>query len=99
MTSVKQIKRGDRFWCLGQGLSEPALGTVVAITSNVGKQIGLEFDEPIGGHNCDGKGKQGYCLWVRTFDILTEDEYQAKLAADKATAAALEAEDLDVLTL
>lgn len=99
MTSVKSIQKGDRFWCLGQGLSQPAIGTVIALTSNLGKRIGLEFDDPIGAHSCDGRGKNGYCLWVREFDILTDGEYQAKLEAEAATAAALSGEDLEELTL
>lgn len=99
MTSVKKIIKGDIFWCLGQGLSQPVKGTVIALTSNLGKRIGLEFAEPVGAHSCDGRGKDGYCLWVREDDILTEDEYQAKLAADAATTAALDAVDLEELTL
>lgn len=99
MTSVKSIHKGDKFWCLGQGLAQPAFGTVIALTSNLGKQIGLEFDEPIGVHSCDGRGKEGYCLWVRAEDILTDDEYNAKQVADAATAASLAADDLDEITL
>lgn len=29
-----------------------------------GDFVGLEFKENIYGHNCDGKGKDGYCWWA-----------------------------------
>lgn len=98
MTNVKKIVKGDKFWCLGQGLQKPLYGTVIAMSSYLGKQIGLEFDEPIG-HNCDGKGKDGHCLWVRTFDILTDDEYKAKLEAEALTSEVLASGDLEEIVL
>lgn len=99
MTNVKEIKKGDQFWCLGQGIATPTLGTVIALTSNPSKQIGLEFQEAVGVHSCDNRGREGYCLWVTPNDILTQDEYTAKQEADAATNAALASEDIDVLTL
>ena len=99
MTAVKQIHRGDQFWCVGQGVVEPILGTVIALTSYCGKQIGLEFEGFSAGHSCDGRGKNKQCLWVTPGDIFTPTEYQAKLDADSAGDAANNAVDLDVLVL
>ena len=99
MTAVTQIKKGDQFWCLGQGVSQPTLGTVVALTSYSGQQIGLEFEEFNGGHSCGGRGKDKQCLWVTPADILSPAEYQAKLEVDSASSAADNAIDLEVLNL
>lgn len=76
MTNIKKIKKGDRFVCLHPRITTHALGTVIAITSNPSKQIGLELDEPVGFHSCDGRGKDKYCIWVRTTDIFTQEEYE-----------------------
>lgn len=39
------------------------VGTVIDIYSNINKYIvyGIEFDNYIYGHSCDGRGKQEYC--------------------------------------
>jgi len=97
MTTATQIKKGDRFYYMG--LDKPILGTVIALTSYAGKQIGLQFDDFNGGHSCDGKGEDGKCLWSRPWFILTPAEYQAKLEADKANVDRDEAVDLEVLDL
>lgn len=31
--------------------------------------LGLEFDEHIGGHNCEGRGKLGHCRYFETSDV------------------------------
>ena len=43
-------------------------GTIVSLSSC---DIGIEFDEPIGGHSCGGKGKTGHCRYARTYDKLS----------------------------
>ena len=97
MTSVKSIKKGDKFWCLGQGIATPTFGTVIALTTNPAKSIGLQFDTKIGGHTCDGRGVEGCCLWVRPVDILTDEEFQAKNAAEAAMEEAATSEDIEVI--
>jgi hypothetical protein len=99
MTNVKTIHKGDKFWYIGQIAGGPIMGTVIALTSYAGKQIGLQFEVNISGHSCDGRGPEGFCLWARPSDILTDDEYKAKLAADAVADAANNAEDIEVLNL
>lgn len=99
MTNVKTIQKGDKFWCFNRQLVQPTCGTVIALTSNPSKQIGIEFEEPIGAHSCDNRGKDGHCLWTNPSWILTDEEYQAKSVADTVIAASLHAEDIEVLNL
>ena len=79
---ARTIRKGDRMWLVGQGVMTPVEATVVVLTDYVGKQVGLEFDEQVGVHNCDGHGKQGYCIWVCSWDLMTQEEYASKVAAD-----------------
>lgn len=76
MTKVNRIIKGDKFICIHPRVKGGHLGTVISITTNPTKNIGLQFDQPIGFHSCDGKGKDGYCIWVRPSDIMTEEEYK-----------------------
>ena len=87
MTQIDTIHRGDQFWCLHRRLLRPQFGTVIALTTEPGKSIGLEFADPIGGHSCDGRGQDGYCLWVTPEHILTDAEFQyKKMALEEAEA-------------
>lgn len=79
MTQVKKINKGDKFVCTLARLPKPTLGTVIALTNEPGKLIGLEFAEDIKGHSCDNRGKPGYCLWASKYDVLTEAEYADSL--------------------
>lgn len=100
MTSVKSIKKGDKFWSFSKRLPEPKYGTVIALTTNSGKQIGLQFDEEIEGcHDCEGRGEKNRCLWVRPWTILTDAEYKAKLEATKTIDEMSKVEDIDELSL
>lgn len=39
---------------------------------------GIEFDEPCGGHSCNGKGKMGYCWFLNKYEfeiISNEPQY------------------------
>lgn len=79
MTQAKKISKGDKFVCTLKRLSKPLIGTVIALTNEPGKKIGLEFEEDVKGHSCDGRGKDGHCLWASQYDILTKEEYEASL--------------------
>jgi len=81
---ARTIRKGDRMWLVGQGTPTPVQATVIVLTSSAAKQVGIEFDTPVGVHSCDGHGKQGYCLWVCSWDVMTDEEYASKLAADSA---------------
>jgi hypothetical protein len=75
MTKIAKIKKGDKFVCLHPRMAQIYVGTVVALTTDPAKAVGLEFVEQVGFHSCDGKGKDKHCIWVRPSDILTEEEY------------------------
>jgi len=87
MTKVKKISKGDKFVCLHPRMPCVAIGKVIALTSDPSKMIGLEFDDPIGIHSCDNRGKDKHCIWVSPNDILTEEEYDELMKAKKSTAA------------
>ncbi len=88
MTQATRVSVGDSMWCTHRRLPSPLLGTIIALTDEPGKMIGLEFEEDVGGHSCDGRGQDKYCLWVSPVQILTEEEYADKIAADQAALAA-----------
>lgn len=79
MTQIKKISKGDVFVCTLKRLKSPVAGTIIALTNEPGKLIGLEFSENVNGHSCDGRGKDGHCLWASQYDILTKEEYEASL--------------------
>lgn len=70
---MNQFKVGDRVKviCNEEGIcsssnsriKEGMLGTVLAIEDSV-PQIGVEFDDNIGGHNLGGVGKCSYCWYM-----------------------------------
>lgn len=98
MTQVKKISKGDRFICVLNRLSKPTLGTVIALTNEPGKLIGLEFAEDVKGHSCDNRGKPGYCLWASRYDILAESEYEDSLRISD-TAKSIVYTEMDSITL
>ena len=98
MTNVSKIKKGEKFVCLHAHMSEPTVGTVIALTSDPGKMIGLEFEKDVGIHSCDGRGKNKYCIWVRPENILTEEEYAQLLKVKETTSKTISA-DLDEIVL
>ena len=67
---------GDRVICTTRvdGLYDTAgkLGTVVSLLSP--HKYGVDFDEDIGGHDCNGRGIYGHCLWVN-YEDLTKMEF------------------------
>ena len=82
---AKTIRKNDKVWInnsrvirAGKG---PQKATVVVITDNLGKQVGVQFDEPgIGSHNCDGYGSTSNCLWVRATEVLNDKEVSDLMA-------------------
>ena len=67
---------GDRVICTTRvdGFYDTAgkLGTVVSLLSP--HLCGVEFDEDIGEHDCNGCGTYGHCLWVN-YEDLTKMEF------------------------
>jgi hypothetical protein len=82
-----KVSKGDELYYRGRRVSEPTLCKVIAITTDEAKQIGLEFKTDVGGHSCDGRGKQGFCLWARSWDLMTKAEYKAMQEAQEAAIA------------
>ena len=76
---IKTITKGDKVWVnsprivrAGRG---PQRAIIIVLTDNLGKQVGVQFEEPgIGLHNCDGYGSDMNCLWVRAVDLLNDQE-------------------------
>lgn len=93
MTQIA-IKKGDEVYCVhrkavdgGSTPGEPIKGKIITITKRLNRQIGVELDEPIfGGHDCEGRGAAGKCLWVRPWQVLTPSEWAAKKADLEAAA-------------
>ena len=88
MTQASKVSVGDKMWCTHRRLSSPLLGTIIALTDEPGKVIGLEFEEDMNGHSCDGRGPDRHCLWVSSVHILTEVEYEDRITAEQAALAA-----------
>lgn len=68
---------GDRVRALGCNwfnVQTEDTGTVVFVFDY--SNVGVQWDENIGGHSCDGHGKQGYCSWEVPYsiEILHEQE-------------------------
>ncbi len=103
-TRAKSIQKGQKFWSLHPKLGRPMLGTVVCLTTEPGKMVGLEFEEPLPpglSHlDLDGRAKKGYSMWAHPEHILTEKEYEGACeaqAAAKARAASIK--EVDELVL
>lgn len=58
-------------------LLAPVLGRIIAITTKPGKTVGVEFEEPIGLHSCDGRGKDKYCIWAALHHLVMPDQIAA----------------------
>ena len=99
MTKAKKIVKGDKFVCLLPRLGTPLVGTVISLTTDETKQVGLEFDQQVNGHTCDGRGKEGHCLWTRPAFLLTIEEYEQQLKSKLAAADNIGGTDLDELVL
>lgn len=99
-TKVSTIKKGDRFWCVHRQLGTPKLGSVICLTSQIGKTIGIEFDdelsESLSNIDCDGRGKKGYCMWVHQDFLYNEKEYKEMVKKNNAERKALKNESKDL---
>jgi hypothetical protein len=84
MTQAVTISVGDKMWCTHRRLPSPLLGTIIVLTDEPGKMIGLEFEEEVNGHTCDGRGQDKKCLWVLPIHIMTEVEYADMIAAEQS---------------
>lgn len=102
-TADTTFKVGDQYWCVDPFISAPLLGTIIALTDNASKKIGLEFDEDIGSpHGCDNAGRQGHCLWVRETSIYNPTEWVAveeTISAQKLASAQLRGNRYDEISI
>lgn len=101
-TANTEFKLGQQYWCVARQLSTPLLGSIIGLTDVIGKTIGLEFVKNIGGHSCDGRGKNGYCLWVTTQVIYDETEWENVaeiLSAQKEFTKILAGNDYETLVI
>jgi hypothetical protein len=79
----KQFKKGDKLWYKARQMPQPLLGTLVCITTEPGKILGLEFDvelpKDLAHLDLDGRGKKGFCVWAHPANVLNEEEFRALL--------------------
>lgn len=77
---------GDRVICTTRvdGLYDTAgkLGTVVSLLSSA-HLCGVEFDEDIGEHDCNGCGTYGHCLWVEPRSLYLAQLISTKSASER----------------
>lgn len=61
-----KFKIGDRITCISEYEFKKSIinktGTVIKVNSE--HSIGVEFDDKIDGHNCDGLGKNLHCWYI-----------------------------------
>lgn len=80
MVLQSSVKYGDKLWCIQPCLGSPRLGTVIALTVEPGKLVGMEFEEPVPSRvahlDCDKKGRMGYCVWAHPNFLFTLADYQ-----------------------
>lgn len=77
MTKPANVKKGEKFWCVHRKLAFPMEGTCIAMTDNPGKMVAVQFEKEMGGHSCDGRGKEGQCLWLRPGNLYTAKEWKS----------------------
>ena len=85
MAEIK-IKKGDEIFCVHRkaidGGKEPGMpikGKIIGITNRANRQIAVELEEEVPfAHDCEGRGKPGFCIWCRPWHILTPSEWEAK---------------------
>ena len=85
MADIK-IKKGDVVFCVhrkaidgGQTPGMPIKGIILGITARANRQIAIELEEAVAfAHDCEGRGKEGHCIWVRPWHVLTPAEWETK---------------------
>ena len=100
MTKPANVKKGEKYWCVHRKLARPVLGTCIALTDNPGKAVAIEFEDKIGIHSCDGRGKDGHCIWLLPGNLYTEDEYKLvkkKFEEQAEHAARISGKDVETL--
>lgn len=55
-------------------LAKPMVGTILVLTAEVGKTVGVQFESDVKGHTCDGRGENGKCLWVSPMNVFSPEE-------------------------
>jgi len=80
---MKKLKKGDRLWYKARSMPEFMNGTLLCITTEPGKILGLQFDEPVPeslSHlDLDGRGRKGYCTWAHPTEVYNDDEHKELL--------------------
>jgi hypothetical protein len=98
----RKLKKGESYWVVGnEDMPTVRKGRIIRLSDEPGKAVGLEFDEPIEGvnHTCDGRGKQGHCLYARPDQVLDDKAMEAWKAHKKEAQAPSPYEDFDELTV
>jgi hypothetical protein len=107
----RKIIKGQIYWIMGhEEVPVARKGKVIRLTSEPGKAVGIEFEEPIGGvdsngqpwgvaHTCDGRGKNGHCLYVRPDQVLDEKSMQTHKARMAELAEPSPFEELEEMTV
>lgn len=80
VTIKRTLKLGDAVVVLCRDhVPHPTDATIIALTNEPGKTVGVMFDEPVGRHTCDGRCPDKHGLWVRPDQVRTVEEYAAML--------------------
>ena len=75
---------GDRVVCVMAVCGYPwTLNKYGRVICYNGFCYGVEFEENMYGHNCDGHGKQGYCLWVNPRSLYLARLINTKSASER----------------
>jgi hypothetical protein len=102
-----KLKKGDKVWVMAPRFKRagipPKPAKIIVLSKTVGKQIGVEFDEPgIGVHNCDGFGSSNNCLFVAPQHLMNKkkaDAYAQQMKREAKELEALTIEAVDELEL
>jgi hypothetical protein len=108
----RKLAKGAIFWIVGhEECPTPKKAKIIRLSNEPGKQVGVEFDEPIGGvdsegnqwglvHTCDNRGKPGHCLYVRGDQCLDDRAMEAwKTRKSEVQAEASKWQDFDEITI
>lgn len=75
---MAKFKIGDRVKCICACDSNPCIvnkvGTIIEILDS--EVFGVEFDENIGGHHCNDKGRPGNCWWCKENTLILFKEFK-----------------------
>lgn len=75
---------GDRVVCVMAAFGYPrTLNKYGRVIYHSEFCYGVEFEENVGGHDCDGLGKQGYCAWVKPHSLYLAQPINMKPASER----------------